>query len=69
MPMSFLSTEQLNKYGQYNGEPTEEQLVHYFYLSPSDLEWINTRRRPHNKFGFALQLGTLRTQPKCQQMF
>jgi len=60
MPMSFLSTEQLNKYGQYNGEPTEEQLVHYFYLSPSDLEWINTRRRPHNKFGFALQLGTLR---------
>jgi len=58
--MSFLSTPQLNKYGRYNEEPTEEQLAHYFYLTPSDLEWINAHRRPYSKLGFALQLWTLR---------
>lgn len=60
MPMSFLSSKQLNKYGRYNGEPTEEQLAHHFYLSSSDIEWINTHRRPYSKLGFALQLCTLR---------
>ncbi len=60
MPMSFLSAKQLSKYGRYNEEPTEEQLAHHFYLTTSDLKWINTRRRPHNKLGFALQLCTLR---------
>ena len=60
MPMSFLSTPQLNKYGRYNEEPTEEQLAHHFYLTPSDLEWINAHRRPYSKLGFALQLCTLR---------
>lgn len=60
MPLSFLSTDQLSKYGKYNGEPTEEQLARHFYLSPSDLEWISKRRRPYNKLGFALQLCTLK---------
>ncbi|MFK7933641.1 MAG: DUF4158 domain-containing protein, partial [Saprospiraceae bacterium] len=60
MPMSFLSADQLNKYGRYNGAPTREQLAHHFYLSTSDLKWINMHRRPHNKLGFALQLCTLR---------
>ncbi|MFK7983978.1 MAG: Tn3 family transposase [Saprospiraceae bacterium] len=60
MPMSFLSSKQLNKYGRYNGEPTEEQLAHHFYLSSSDIEWINAHRRPYSKLGFALQLCTLR---------
>ena len=53
MPMSFLSAKQLSKYGRYNEEPTEEQLAHHFYLTTSDLKWINTRRRLHNKLGFA----------------
>jgi len=41
--------------------PTDEQSILYHYtLSDDDLEHINERRRPENRFGFALQLCALR---------
>ncbi len=41
--------------------PTDEPSILYHYtLSDDDLEHINERRRPENRFGFALQLCVLR---------
>ena len=35
-------------------------MLHHYTLSDDDLEIIRARRRPHNRFGFALQLCALR---------
>ena len=41
--------------------PTDEATILYNYtLSDEDLERIDERRRPENRFGFALQLCALR---------
>jgi TnpA family transposase len=41
--------------------PTAEaEMLHHYTLSDDDLEFIRARRRPHNRFGFALQLCALR---------
>jgi len=38
----------------------ETEMLHHYTLSDDDLEIIRARRRPHNRFGFALQLCALR---------
>ena len=38
----------------------EAEMLHHYTLSDDDLEIIRARRRPHNRFGFALQLCALR---------
>jgi TnpA family transposase len=38
----------------------EAAMLHHYTLSDDDLEIIRARRRPHNRFGFALQLCALR---------
>ena len=35
-------------------------MLHHYTLADDDLEIIRARRRPHNRFGFALQLCALR---------
>ena len=41
--------------------PTEEMaMLRHYTLADDDLEIIRVRRRPHNRFGFALQLCALR---------
>lgn len=41
--------------------PTDEaSMLRHYTLADDDLEIINARRRPHNRFGFALQLCALR---------
>lgn len=41
--------------------PTDEaSILHHYTLADDDLEIIRVRRRPHNRFGFALQLCALR---------
>ena len=60
MPVQFLSTHQRANYGQYNGDPTDDDLARYFYLDDADLTVIRGKRGRHNQLGFALQLTTAR---------
>lgn len=38
----------------------EASMLRHYTLADDDLDLIHARRRPHNRFGFALQLSALR---------
>lgn len=60
MPSRFLSDDQLARYGNFTGDPSEEQLARHFHLDAADRELVGTMRGAHNRLGFAVQLGTAR---------
>lgn len=60
MPVEFLSDEQVWAYGRFSGGFTRAELERYFFLDDVDQAWVASKRREHNKLGFALQLVTVR---------
>lgn len=60
MPVEFLSDEQAARYGRCQADPNVEQLIHYFYLSPADVQFLAQLRRAANTLGCAVKLSTLR---------
>lgn len=60
MPVSFVSTDRQDAYARYGEVPDRAQLDRFFHLSATDRELISKRRGPHNRLGFAVQLGTVR---------
>jgi len=60
MTTEFLTAEQKAQYGQFSCDPHEIQLAQYFHLDEADLSFIVNRRGNQNRFGFALQLTSVR---------
>jgi hypothetical protein len=60
MPVEFLSDEQVAAYGSFAGVPSRVELERYFFLDDADRALVETKRRPHNRLGYALQLTVVR---------
>nr|WP_055501706.1 DUF4158 domain-containing protein [Nonomuraea pusilla] len=60
MPVGFLSDEQAAGFASFQGPPTRAQLEKYFFLDDVDREAIESKRRDHNRLGFAVQIGVVR---------
>ena len=60
MPVEFLTDEQVAEYGRFARPPSRSELERFFLLNDRDRELVKQRRRPHNRLGFGIQLGTVR---------
>lgn len=60
MPVSFLTPIERERYGQYPGVMSADEIARYFHLDDEDREWIARKRRDSSRLGYALQLTTVR---------
>ncbi|MFE5843842.1 Tn3 family transposase [Streptomyces niveus] len=60
MPVEFLTDEQAAGYAAFRGAPPRSELERFFFLDDADRELIESKRRAHNRLGFAVQLTTVR---------
>ncbi|GAA3312225.1 hypothetical protein GCM10020295_83540 [Streptomyces cinereospinus] len=60
MPVEFLTDAQAAAYAAYDGAPSRTELERFFFLDDADRELIESKRRAHNRLGFAAQLTTVR---------
>ncbi|MCX4663981.1 DUF4158 domain-containing protein [Streptomyces uncialis] len=60
MPVEFLTDEQAAAYAAYRGAPSRTELERFFFLDDADRELIESKRRAHNRLGYAAQLTTTR---------
>jgi len=56
MPVSFLTPIQRERYDQYSGAMSADEIARYFHLDDEDREWIARKRRDSSRLGYALQL-------------
>src|SRR4051812_39544700 len=61
MPVvEFLTDDEAATYGRYGEVPSRADLERVFFLDDEDRELVERRRGDHMKFGFSLQLVTVR---------
>ena len=60
MAFEYLSDEQVRRYGAFVADPSPEELERFFFLNAEALELARTKRRRHNRLGWAVQWGTVR---------
>ncbi len=57
---SYLNAEQRQALMEIPSDLSERDLARYYSFTQEELKLINSRRRPENRFGFAVQLALLR---------
>ncbi|MCS0635993.1 DUF4158 domain-containing protein [Streptomyces sp. LP05-1] len=60
MPVESLTDEQAAAYAAYRGALPRTELERFFFVDDTDRELIESKRRAHNRLGFAAQLTTAR---------
>src|SRR6266568_2012916 len=60
MPIGFLTDAERDRLNRFPVDIAPTDLLAYFTLSETDLEFIQTHRGDHNRLGHALQLVALR---------
>jgi len=58
--VEYLSDDQAARYGRFAQEPSPQELEAFFRLDEAALAMAGTKRRPHNRLGWAVQWGTVR---------
>lgn len=60
MPVEFLTDEQVAGYAAFGRAPSRAELERFFFLDDVDRELVESKRRPHNRIGFAVLLTSVR---------
>ena len=60
MPHEYLSEEQVLRYQRFAEDPSPGELELFFRMDAATVELARSKRRPHNKLGWAAQWGTVR---------
>ncbi|WP_435802529.1 DUF4158 domain-containing protein [Streptomyces avermitilis] len=60
MTVEYLSEDQIARFGRFAGEPSAQELEEFFRLDAVALQQAASKRRSHNRLGWAVQWGTVR---------
>jgi hypothetical protein len=65
MPIDFLSDEERARLSTFPEEVTDRDVIAYFRLTANDRKQLPRTTAKHNRFGYAMQLCTLRFLGFC----
>lgn len=60
IPIEYLSAVQVTRYGRFVDDPSPADLERFFRMDAATCELASSKRRPHNRLGWAVQWGTVR---------